>query len=376
MRKIKMNKTYPILYSRDSKGKIRIWEMEQNNERYRTISGLEDGEKVTSEWSIATAKNTGKSNETSDIEQATAEIEYKYKKQLKSDYFEDIKDIDQIRFIQPMLAKGFLDRLDKIVYPVIVDIKYNGGRIITQKSGQFSRKGEKYQSVPHLYESVEFLFKKHATLFLDGEGYNHDYRFKLNEIMKLLRKTVHITNDDLRDSKNRIQYYVYDGYGWDNINKETKQFERRAALIKLLKDIPYIIPVKGKIAENEKDVWKIYEEYTSEGYEGAIVRLDEPYQHKRSSALLKLKPENDSEGIIQDILEGEGNWSKTGKVIVLKWKDKIFNATFKGTYEEAAQFLKDKNKWVNKEVTFLYNGLTGLGVPNFARVDINNCIKK
>jgi hypothetical protein len=371
-----MNKTYPILYSRDSKGKIRIWEMEQNNERYRTISGLEDGEKVTSEWSIATAKNTGKSNETSDIEQATAEIEYKYKKQLKSDYFEDIKDIDQIRFIQPMLAKGFLDRLDKIVYPVIVDIKYNGGRIITQKSGQFSRKGEKYQSVPHLYESVEFLFKKHATLFLDGEGYNHDYRFKLNEIMKLLRKTVHITNDDLRDSKNRIQYYVYDGYGWDNINKETKQFERRAALIKLLKDIPYIIPVKGKIAENEKDVWKIYEEYTSEGYEGAIVRLDEPYQHKRSSALLKLKPENDSEGIIQDILEGEGNWSKTGKVIVLKWKDKIFNATFKGTYEEAAQFLKDKNKWVNKEVTFLYNGLTGLGVPNFARVDINNCIKK
>jgi hypothetical protein len=49
---------------------------------------------------------------------------------------------------------------------------------------------------------------------------------------------------------------------------------------------------------------------------------------------------------------------------------------FKGTYEKRAVILKDKKNWLDKEVTFLYNGLTGLGTPNFARIDISNCFKK
>ena len=57
------------------------------------------------------------------------------------------------------------------------------------------------------------------------------------------------------------------------------------------------------------------------------------------------------------------------------WVDSSKEATFKGTREEAVQFLKDKKKWVGKTVTFLYNGLTGLGTPNYARVDIRNCTK-
>ena len=66
---------------------------------------------------------------------------------------------------------------------------------------------------------------------------------------------------------------------------------------------------------------------------------------------------------------------KSCKVLKMRWKGKEFNATFKGTREEAIQFLKDKNKWVGRTVTFLYIGLTGLGTPNYARMDINNCVK-
>ena len=91
--------------------------------------------------------------------------------------------------------------------------------------------------------------------------------------------------------------------------------------------------------------------------------------------MLKVKPEDDDEGEIVEVTEGAGNWRGTGKIITLKWKDKTFDATFKGTYEQATLFLKEKNKWIGKKVTFLYNGLTGLGTPNYARVDINNCIK-
>ena len=73
-----MNKDYETLYSRDSLGNIRIWKMEQNGSQYRTIAGLQNGEQVTSEWTVVEGKNLGKKNETSSIEQATKEIEVKY----------------------------------------------------------------------------------------------------------------------------------------------------------------------------------------------------------------------------------------------------------------------------------------------------------
>ena len=59
-----MNKIYTKLFSKDSAGRIRVWNMEQNDDKYRTISGLVDGEKVTTEWTVAKAKNEGKKNET------------------------------------------------------------------------------------------------------------------------------------------------------------------------------------------------------------------------------------------------------------------------------------------------------------------------
>lgn len=369
-------KNYPTLYARSSTGAVLEWRMEQDKDKYRTISGTQSGQKVTSEWTDAESKNVGRANETTAEKQATSEIEAKYKKQLKSGgYWENLKDIDKELYIAPMLAKKFLERLDKITYPVIVDRKFNGSRLITQKSGQFTRKGEVYKSIPHLFEALQPLFKKYPNLVLDGEAYSHEYRFNLNEIMKLVRSTVHITSQDLAESKAKIKYYVYDSYGHDDITEDTLQFPRRKAMVELLKDIPFIVPVAGKVANNEEEVYKIFNEYLEDGYEGAIIRLNGKYEHKRSANLLKLKPEMDAEGIIIDIIEGEGNWRGTGKVITLKWNGVQFNATLKSSYENAVQFLKDKDKWIGKEVTFLYNDITGLGIPNFARVDYLNCVK-
>jgi hypothetical protein len=98
-----MNKTFDTIYSKDTLGNIRIWYMEQSGNKYRTVSGLSDGEKVTSEWSHADAKNVGRSNETTSIEQATAEIEAKYKKQLKTGYHKNVKDVDVSTYVDRCL---------------------------------------------------------------------------------------------------------------------------------------------------------------------------------------------------------------------------------------------------------------------------------
>ncbi len=375
-------KKFPTLYSRASTGKIQQWTITADGDSFITESGQVGGKITVSKPNLCVGKNIGKANETSPEEQAILEAQAKWDKQIKKDYKEDINDIDNLSFFEPMLAKNFKDRLDKVKYPVIVDRKYNGGRLITNSSGQFTRKGEKYESIPHLFLELEPLFELHPDLVLDGEAYNHDLRFKLNELMSILRRVKNITSDHLSRSKEIVKYYVYDGFGFTDKNgfvtKDEPQITRRNRLFNFLKDYnaTSIVPVLGEVADNELKVWELYNSYIEDGYEGAMVRLNAGYTNGRSSNLLKVKPEDDAEAIIKDVLEGDGNWSGAGKIISLKWKDIVFNATFKGTYEQGVEFLAKKNEWIGKEVTFLYNGLTGLGVPNYARVDINNCIKK
>lgn len=105
-----MNKVYPILFKLSTKNKVQVWNMEQKDEQYRTISGTKDGKKVTTEWSTATSKNIGKANETTAIQQATLEIESQYKKKLaQGNYKESIDDIDEDNYFEPMLAKKYED---------------------------------------------------------------------------------------------------------------------------------------------------------------------------------------------------------------------------------------------------------------------------
>ena len=367
---------YDTLYSRDTKNNIRIWYQEQDENKYRTVSGIKDGNCVTSEFTICEGKNSGKKNETTGKEQAEAEIRAKYKKQLKTGYVLSIDDIDNTGFEEPMLAKKLKDREDKVTFPAMLDRKYNGGRVIGKKEGLFSRKGEVWQTIPHIFEELKELFKVYPDLVIDGEGYNHEYRFKLNELMSILRKTKNITKEDLDKSEKIIRYYVYDSYGFDNITEETGCEERRKALKKLFSGFKYIVPVDYVIVNNLEELYTVYQSFVDDGYEGAMYRtINAPYVHNRSSDLLKVKPEDSSEAIIKEIFEGEGNWSGAAKTATLDWNGIVFDATFKGSHEDLGIIFNDKNSWLNREITFLYNGLTGLKKPNFARIDISNCFK-
>jgi DNA ligase-1 len=370
---------YPELYSRDSIGNIRIWRMEQENDKYRTISGLANGEQVTSEWTVASPKNIGKKNETSAEKQAEVEIEARYKKQKKTGYFENIEDVDNFMYVEPMLAKLYKDYSDEIELSKgewILQCKLNGMRCVATKDGLFTRKGERYVSVPHIQEALKGFFEKHPGAVLDGELFNYGLRQQLNEISKLIRKTVHITPEDLEKSKNLVHYYIYDGYGF-GLEKTHPYHERKQWIdFNIIGKYTHVAKVEDFQVGNKTELEQHYQNLVENGHEGAILRNKEmKYEHKRSKNLLKVKPEDDDEAEIVGITEGTGNWSGTGKIISLNWNGKVFDATFKGTYEQGVDFLKNKNKWLGKKVTFLYNGLTGLGTPNFARIDINNCIK-
>lgn len=369
--------TYPTLYSRDSKGKIRIWYMQQDLHKYRTVSGLQDGEKVTSEWTEAEPKNQGKKNETTAINQATEEVRAKYKKQKKTGYFHKVQDVDSFQYVEAQLAKQYKDyALDFTKNEWAIQRKLNGNRCIATRYGLFTRKGERYISVPHIEEALEVYFEANPDAVLDGEIYNYDLRQRLNELSSLVRKTKNITQEDLDKSAKICEFWIYDGYGFAGTSETTK-YSDRFKYITLLKEYFKLTPIKilpYTILTSEEQFNQLYNKFIEDGEEGAILRkLDSPYEHKRSKNLLKVKPEDSETGTVLDIMEGEGNWSHTGKVWRLSWEGKEFNATLKGSYEEGVQVLKDKSKWIGRKVTFLFNGLTGLSTPNFARVDILNC---
>jgi DNA ligase 1 len=392
-----MVKTYPTLYSRTSTGAVQIWFIEQDGAKYRSTSGQKDGAKIVAEWTVAKPKNVGRANATTAVEQATLEIEAKYAKQLKSGgYFGKESDIDQQRFFQVMLAKDYGDYKDKLDWSkgVGVQIKYNGGRILARREGLFTRKGERYVSIPHIEEGLAPFFKKFPNAVLDGEGFNYDLRERLNEIMKLLRRTVHITPNDLARSKELIRFYIYDGYGFPTgQNGSCTTASCCYSLRKQAIDNAFFAPcfadrykdIVGKVPTwvvySEAELEKLYQEFLKDKQEGAILRVyGQPYEQKRSKFLLKYKPVDDAEFKIISVQDGDGKFANRASTFTCQRLDgkkyldgtDTFDATFKGTAEDAVKCWKQKDKFVGKVVTIYYNGVTGFGKPNYARFDYDN----
>jgi len=386
-----MNKTFPTLYAKDSNDNTRIWYMEQKGHLYRTHSGVKDGQIVTSDWSTAEAKNVGKKNATSASEQATAEIEAKYKKQLKTGYHEDEADAASgTNYVEPMLAKPLKDLSKKPNFQKEIwgmQCKYNGNRCVATKNGLFTRKGEKYASVPHIENALKPFFDKHPDAVLDGELFNNELRQQLNEISKLIRKTKHIQACDLEQSEKLVKFYIYDGYGFNSSTydfSEDAPYSVRKSFIdgNVIHLSDYFVEVITHIVKNEEHMNELFQDLLNDQQEGGILRnMDAPYEHKRSKNLVKVKMTEDNEGLITKIIEGDGNASGLAAKATIVWDGPDgkteFDATFMGTVETRQKILKNPKDWVGKTVTFLYEGLTGKipRKPNYGRIDPDNCFK-
>jgi len=380
-----MNKTFPILYKRTATGATQIWRAEVEADKFRVTSGQLDGKQVMSSWTVCEGKNLGKANETSPHEQAVSEAQSKWDKKAKTGYTQDIEKIDTCtKYVKPMLAKKLLDRLDEIDWKkgVLVQNKFNGVRCVaTSESGVVllkSRQGEVWISVPHINKDLQKFFAKYPNAVLDGELFNNELRERLNELNSIAskKKQKELTPELLKQSEEMVRFYVYDGYDFDGKTGPKIGYEIRKDWIdtSLPKFSTYFRSVKTDLVHSMAEVDEIFFKYVADGQEGIIVRIpNSAYKNNRSSDLLKHKPVDSDEGIILSLSEGTGNWADTAKTATIKWKGKVFDATFKGSYALGEERLKNPTPWIKLKVTFLYNGLTGLGTPNFARIDPNNC---
>ena len=362
------------LFKRNTNGSINQWQIIVTDNGYYTKEGIVNGEITQSKTTFVKGKNIGRSNETSDSEQAIKEAESKYKNKIENGYTKNITKIDTSKkFFSPMLAHKYLDYKDNISFPVLVEPKIDGARMIIQKDGLFTRNGKKYVSCPHIEELFEPFFKKYPDWIIDGEIYSHDVSFE--KIMSIVRKTKP-TIEDLKESENVIKIYIFDGV----VDDRSIGFKNRFNLIK--KEMINILGSSKSIQfvdfleiNSHNEIELNHNKFVSEGYEGLMVRIPNyPYENKRSKNLLKYKHFIDEEFQIIDVIEGKGNRSGMAGNLVLKTKNgKEFSSGIRGGDDYYKYLLKNKSKIIGRLATIRYQNLSDEDkIPRFpVCIDIN-----
>jgi DNA ligase-1 len=359
-------KRHPTLYNIDSKGKVRIWYLESDGGKYRSVAGLEDGQLVTSEWKVTKAKNVGRANATTAAEQALAEVKSQYTKKIEKKYSETRDAAGGVKFTECMLAAKWKDRKDKTPAPWFSQPKLDGFRCLASSGSLLSRGGKQFLSVPHIADALSALFRLNEGLILDGELYTHKLKENFDKIGSLVRKAKP-TAEDIEESASIVEYHVYD------IASHSGSFTERSAALKQMVAFlnhPAIKFVETTLCNNEDELNDIYASYLADGYEGQMIRVPgSRYEGGRSKNLLKRKEFFDEEYEVVSLEEGQGNWSGYAKAVYFKMPgDKRTKggdypkAGIKGSQEFTKQLLLGP---LPKTVTVRYPNLTPEGIPRF-----------
>ena len=356
------------LYKRTKTGKVQVWEIEVEDDKFRTTEGQLDGKMTTSEWTVSVGKNIGKSNETTPEQQALKEAQSRFDKKLKKKYFVNLEDIDDDTWFEPMLAYKYKDHKDKVVFPVLDQPKLDGIRCEIRKEGMFSREGNEFTSCPHIFEEVKHLFEMWPNLILDGELYNHEFKANFNKISSLVKKGKKLTEEQQREAETWIQFHCYDCF---DDSKTDFPFKDRILFVMTEFDSSgIIIPVYTSVAHNQEELDEHYADFLGMGYEGQMIRVpNSVYENKRSFFLLKRKEYTDEEFEILGMIEGEGNLTGMVGSIECEKDGEPFTAGLKGSHEYWRYMWNNQDEFIGKQATIRYQNLTpDRQVPRFGKM--------
>ena len=269
---------------------------------------------------------------------------------------------------KPMLAYPVSSKPIDYSKPVFIQPKLDGVRCLMQYEKirgwggysevvAYSRTGKVWKNINHILKELKPFFQKHPNVVLDGELYNHDFRDDFESIISMVRKTKP-TDEDRLKSRLNVQFHCY-----DIVNKRMKFSTRDNWISKYLIG-NWCIKHVETIQTDEEQAHFIHTQNLEKGYEGSIVRLDTPYQCKRSHSLRKFKDFSDAEANIVGYEEGKGKRTGTlGKFIMQDDDGNKFGCPpGKGhNYKDLARMLIEIHKYMGQRATFTYFERTKAG---------------
>ena len=370
------------LYKKDSKGKIRQWDVSVTDSTITVSSGLLDGKK-TSQVTTCKGKNIGKTNETSPEEQALLEAKAKWTKQVeREDYHWDV-DLSGNQ-LRPQLALDYTKVGHRVRWENVVgQPKLDGLRLCvgsrdtrlgydSDNIEMLTRKGETY-NVEHLVDPCkkllayinENLVEDNKCLALDGEIYKHG--LPLQKIVSGAKKY----RKGLTES---LEFHIFDlvieGMGFAERYDILVEAIHTSGLdlggVTIIGTIPSL--------DNPEDAKKAVGHCMAEGYEGLMLRhLDGKYTiGKRSPDLFKYKEFQDKECKIVDVWWDRNNNALFTCLFDHNNVESSFNCTPKRSHEERK--LMQKEAYIGKWLTVKYQDLTEDGLPTFpVGLDLRDC---
>ena len=263
---------------------------------------------------------------------------------------------------KPMLAYPVSDKPIDYSKPVFIQPKLDGVRCLIQYDNgavtAYSRTGKVWKNIEHITLNLYKFFDKHPNVVLDGELYNHDFRDDFEQIISMVRKTK--PDAEARaNSRDNVQFHCY-----DIVNKKMKFSTRDKWIKDNLQESYCVITVPTVQMTSEDGARLTHAVNLKAGYEGSIVRLDTPYQCKRSHSLRKFKDFSDAEANIVGYEEGKGKRVGTlGKFIMQDDDGNQFGCPpGKGhNYKDLAIMLANIHEYMGQRATFTYFEKTKAG---------------
>ena len=263
---------------------------------------------------------------------------------------------------KPMLAYPVSAKPIDYNKPVFIQPKLDGVRCLIQCDNSvvkaYSRTGKEWKNIDHILKELKPFFIDNPNTILDGELYNHDFKDDFESIISMVRKTKP-TDEDRSISEKHVQFHCY-----DFINKKMKFSTRDNWLLSNVQVSNCVKLVETNWIHDELEASEQHRHNLKLGYEGSIVRLDTPYQCKRSHSLRKFKDFSDAEANIIGYEEGKGKRTGTLGKFVMQDDDgnKFGCPPGKGhNYSDLANMLDNIHEYMGQRATFTYFERTKAG---------------
>ncbi len=272
--------------------------------------------------------------------------------------------------------------LEKVIYPVYADPKFDGVRVLIYNGYAYSRM---LKPIPNRSLQAAAKDLPYGYIF-DGEVVSGDFEQSDSFCMSV-------------NGKQQFRYHIFDMLTLDrsfilyDIPFDVRKRNLKEVFDKAGKYIPFTRLISSIVINNEQDLLELHEKMVTFGYEGTMIRDPEGYyKFGRSTVnqglLLKIKNFHDDEAIILEFQEKFTNenlqeFDNLGYSVRSKVRDNLVQAETLGALivknSEGEVFkvgtgFTDKQRdeiWFNRDnlkgkiIVYKYQGKTGNNKPRF-----------
>ncbi len=239
---------------------------------------------------------------------------------------------------------------------VFMQPKLDGVRCIIQTDDQgkviaYSRTGKPWLNINHILKDLKLFFDQQPDVILDGELYNHALRDDFEQIISLVR-TQKPSPYVRSKSKKLVQFHCYDyANGSDSYKTRMNNLAVASFYSYCVKYVPTSVVYHYNHAQLK------HQAFLERGYEGSILRLDKPYEQKRSYSLQKFKDFHDAEATIIGYVKGKGKRTGTLGKFIMKDDEGIEFGCPPGkgfNYKDLTKILNNIDDYIGQRATFTY----------------------